>query len=319
MIWLILAMLLVGVFLSAFFSGSETGFYRVNRLRLVMDGMGGDWVARCLLWLTNNPALFIATTLVGNNMANYLTSLAIVLLIGEVWDEEWVELVGPVAVSPLVFVYCELLPKNLFYLAPNRLLRRGGLLFLLFAILFAPVSALLWALGRVLQRLVGASPSQARLALARKELQKIFEEGHEIGILLPAQRTLAQNLFAVAGRPVIQFATPIARVASVKLGMKKSEVLRLARRHRVSAMPVRDSTGPEPIGYLRIADVCLEESETITSVRPMLKFRQTEPHSAALIRMQSDKETLARVVDDKDSTVALLPLNKLTEPLFRGP
>ena len=32
----------VGLLLSAFFSGSETGFYRVTRMRLLLDGLAGD-------------------------------------------------------------------------------------------------------------------------------------------------------------------------------------------------------------------------------------------------------------------------------------
>jgi len=79
-IWLALFLLAAGIFLSAFFSGSETGFYRVSRIRLVLDGLGGDRMARLILWMTNNPSLFVATTLIGNNLANYMTSLAIVLL-----------------------------------------------------------------------------------------------------------------------------------------------------------------------------------------------------------------------------------------------
>ncbi len=43
----------IGVSLSAFFSGSETGFYRATRIRLTMDAMSGDIVARGLLWLAN--------------------------------------------------------------------------------------------------------------------------------------------------------------------------------------------------------------------------------------------------------------------------
>ena len=66
------AIFLTGLLLSAFFSGAETGFYRVTRVRLLLDGLAGDPIARGLLWLTNNPALFVATALVGNNLANYL-------------------------------------------------------------------------------------------------------------------------------------------------------------------------------------------------------------------------------------------------------
>ena len=69
MVWIFL-MLVIGIFLSAFFSGSETGFYRVTRVRLVIKALRGDRVSRGLLWLTNNPALFVATTLIGNNNNN---------------------------------------------------------------------------------------------------------------------------------------------------------------------------------------------------------------------------------------------------------
>ena len=77
MIWALL-LFVVSILLSSFFSGSETGFYRATRVRLTMDALAGSWVARGLIWLTNNPALFVATTLVGNNLANFLTSHAVV-------------------------------------------------------------------------------------------------------------------------------------------------------------------------------------------------------------------------------------------------
>ena len=64
----------IGLALSAFFSGSETGMYRVSRIRLVLDGLSGGRVARGIIQLLNNPAIFVATTLVGNNIANYLVS-----------------------------------------------------------------------------------------------------------------------------------------------------------------------------------------------------------------------------------------------------
>ena len=164
----VLALLLVGLCLSAFFSGSETGFYRVGRVRLALDARQGDPIAKALLWLTNNPSLFVATTLVGNNIANYVTSLAIVLatraLIGE--SNSLAEMIAPIAAAPFVFVYGELLPKNMFYLAPNRLLRLAGPIFLVFVVAFAPIAMVLGFLGWLLQLLVGESHVQVRQRLA---------------------------------------------------------------------------------------------------------------------------------------------------------
>jgi len=309
----------IGIFLSAFFSGSETGFYRVTRVRLLLDGLGGDTIARTLLWFTNQPALFVATALIGNNLANYLVSLAIVLLTQQMFGNSmlWVDMLAPVALSPIVFVYGELLPKSLFYRAPNLLLRRSGFLFVVFAIAFAPLSAMLWAFGRLLQRLVGEAPLQVRLTLARGELQQVLAEGEEVGILRPAQRHLAQSLFSFASHPVIELSTPVARVAMVEQGTLTQEVLRIARRHRAAIVPVVDAQ-QNLIGYVRIVDLCLSGAETVDAFLPLATIPAKEPLIAALIRMQSRKEELAAVVDDDKTIVGLLYADELTSRLFRS-
>lgn len=323
MIWLACLLFGVGIFLSAFFSGSETGLYRASRVRLVLDALGGDKTSRGILWLINNPALFVATTLIGNNLANYLCSLAIVLGTSVAFTGEMAsiaELIAPVVLSPIVFVYGELLPKNLFFYAPNRLLKLGGPLFLFFFILFMPAAVVLWLLGRVLEWLVGESPDQVRLRLARKELRDVLEEGHEAGILLPAQRMLAHNLFTCAAKRVTDFATPIARVGAIHEGMKRSDVLRLAKRHRVSVVPVRKENARELIGYVRVVDVYLDDSPTISlsHVRPLLRIGDQEVLAAAMIKLQSAKENVAQVVDTDGLPVGLLYERNMSDPMFRS-
>ena len=118
---LILLLFVLGVFLSGFFSGSETGFYRASRVRFVMDGLEGNRMSKRMLSLFNNPTLFVATILVGNNVANYLVSLAVVLAARALFpvNSGTAELLAPIALSPALFVYGELLPKSIFFMAPN--------------------------------------------------------------------------------------------------------------------------------------------------------------------------------------------------------
>jgi len=312
-------MFALGIFLSAFFSGAETGFYRVTRVRLLLDGLGGDPIARTLLWLTNQPALFVATALIGNNLANYLVSLSIVIMTQHALGSSifWLDLLAPVALSPIIFVYGELLPTSLFYRAPNLLLRRVGPLFVLFALAFAPLSALLWSFGRVLQAIVGEAPLRVRLTLARAELQQVLAEGEEVGILRPAQRQLAQGLFSFASHPVIELSTPVARVACVEQGAAASEVLRIARRHRAAIVPVVDRQ-QKLIGYVRIVDLCLSQDEVLNEFLPLANIPSTEPMIAALIRMQTNKEELAAVVNEEEEIIGLLYAEDLTSRLFRG-
>ena len=308
-----------GLFLSAFFSGSETGFYRVARVRLLLDGLGGDVIARGLLWLTNHPSLFVATTLVGTNLANYITSLAIVVgtqaLVGG--DGHVAELLAPLLLAPALFVYGELLPKNVFLKAPNRLLRSGGPLFLMFVGLFLPVSVLLCLLNRFLARLVAESPEQVQLTLARRELQRVLEEGREAGILHDAQQLLARAIFNLAKQPAARFATPLRDVPRARFNMTAAAVLRLARRYRIAAVAVEDGRR-RLTGYVRVIDLVLAPGNELGPVRPLLEIREDDTYVTALARMQSTKESLAQVVDAGGQMTGILTIGSLREPLLQG-
>lgn len=325
MIWISIALLIAGILLSAFFSGSETGFYRVSRLRLVLSSLDGDRIASKLLWLINNPSLFVATTLIGNNVANYVTSLAIVLLTRSVSDSSILEMIAPVLMSPMLFVYGELLPKNLFFQAPNKLLKLAGPLFLLFSALFAPAVAILWALSRVLEKSLGQSPNRVQLTLARKELGQLFEEGQEVGILQPAQRLLSQNFAAVASTPVREVCTPIAKANSLPENATLEQARKLAVRKQLSDIPVVQKKNNNVIGFIRTIDMLLKNvdddaasQEPIGDILPITKIRGEELVAEALIRMQANQQTLALVTGRTGKPMGLLSVDQLTNPLLQG-
>lgn len=315
----VIGIFLVSLLLSAFFSGSETGLYRIPRLRLVIDSLSGKTWSRVLLGLTNNPSFFVATTLVGNNVANYLTGLSIVLL-AQAWVGEFalVELISPILLSPIVFVYGELLPKNLFLQAPYRLMAMLAPAFVFFTILLSPLALVLWGLGRVVEWMVGTSPAKAQLSLARRELQQVLKESEEVGLLRPAQQALAQNLFTVASKHASEFGVPYQRLPAIRRGSSVREALRIARRNRLTALPVLGEKGRDPVGYVRTIDLNLQASTSIDEIRPLVEIHHQQLHSAVLIQLQSAKEPIAKLVDDQGVMTGYISVNDLVEPLLAG-
>ncbi len=309
-----------GAFLSAFFSGSETGFYRASRFRVVLSALDGDRIAKRLLWLINNPSLFVATTLIGNNVANYLTSLAIVLLARSVSSSNILEMVAPVLMSPLLFVYGELMPKNLFYQAPNRLLRFVGPLFLCFSVLFAPAVAVLWALSKVLEKVMGQAPDRVRQTLARKELGQLLEEGMEVGLLQPAQRQLNDSFAAFASTRVGQVCTPIGRAHLLPENTTGAEVIRLGRRKQLPDIAVYRDNQRNITGYVRTIDALLgkDDQQPLTGLLPLSSICSDELVAEALLQMQAKRQTLVKVVNRNDKIVGLLSIDQLTDPLLQG-
>lgn len=319
MIWFVL-LFIVGTALSAFFSGSETGFFRIPRLRLLVEAMAGSRIARGLLWAVYHPTVFVSTSLIGNNVANYVVSLAAVLATHR-WIEansSTAEFIAPLVLAPIVFIYGELLPKSLFFDAPYRLLMRCGPAYMFAIFLFAPITALLWLFSKVLGIVSSQSPQEIRLVLARRELADFLDEGHEAGILLPSQQVLVQGTLALAGQPVGQLATPAGRYARITTNTSKVDILRVAKRQRRAMIPVEEPRGKRRlIGYLRVIDLVLDPRPELPSLRPLVVLKAQENYLSALERLLAADRALGHVVNDDGNTIGFVTARQLTNTLLK--
>lgn len=315
MIWMAFALFFAGLVLSAFFSGSETGLYRVSRTRLVLDGLGGSASARAMVWLLNRPAIFVATALVGNNLANFITSFAIVLAIGEFFDASAVaELLGPVLMTPFVFVFGELLPKHWFFQAPYRLLLVVRPFLIVATILFLPISLILAALAAALQSVTGQTPFKLRLAMARGELAQVLRAGEEAGILHAGQRSLAEQIFEVGNRLAVSFAIPLDRLATVDLPIQSETAASMARRQNHPIVLVRNGNVIE--GYLRYAELAGEGNDV--EIRPIIKVKQTERHLPTLLKLYDEASEVALLCDEEENPLSVVTRRQLLQPLLKS-
>jgi putative hemolysin len=229
-------------------------------------------------------------------------------------------MLAPILMSPLLFVYGELLPKNLFYRAPNYLLRVSAPLFLFFTCLLSPVAAVLWGMGRLLEQCLGQSPEKIRLTLARKELQQVLEDGLEAGILHPTQRHLGQSFFLVASKEIGEICTPLGRVKSLSVDATREAVMKFARQKRIADIPVYRTSRSELVGYVRTVDLMVNDSSSLADLmRPLSVVKMTELFGETILQMQSSRETLVSVANSHGKIVGLLSIDQLTDPLLNGP
>jgi CBS domain containing-hemolysin-like protein len=316
-------MFLLGVLASAFFSGTETAFYRAGRVKLVIRALEKERISRFLVWLSNHPAFLIGTILIGNNIANYLVSFAIVTFVS-IWFVDGgasTEMAATLLLTPVLFVFGESLPKSACHQAPNRLLHAAGIPLAFFTLLLAPLSAILWSLSRFLERIVGQSPERLRLALARTEVKALLDEGQEVGVLHPSQRQLSHNFFLVAGKQVKQVCTPVNRVPAIKSNSDLASAIRLAQRYSMPDIPVYGTSRSELIGYVHLVDLLVLQGATkaIPKPKPFVEINGNEPFAEALLQMQTQRETLSLIVDGKGQKIGLLSIDQLTQQLLRGP
>ncbi|MCA9074079.1 MAG: DUF21 domain-containing protein [Planctomycetaceae bacterium] len=315
----VLLLFAIGLRLSAFFSGSETGFYRVSFPRLSIDAQAGDRVAKRLMWFARKPAYFVATTLVGNNLANFLTTFAIswgvVVLFGQVTNVT--EIASTMLMSPVVFLFGELLPKNLYYRAPLSLLRRDSTLFMAAYYLLMPASWPLVGVTKLIERLYPEGGRRTELFLGRSRLVQLMTQGRHEGLLTDVQNRLANGVLQTAPLPVTDSMTPCDRVLGVSEESSREEILKFARRYATPLVALhRASAAEDWFAYIRVLDVLTDTGPLRSLFRPMPILSPSASKLDALQQLQIDGE-LYGVVKEGETVRGVVNSRGLCEQLFR--
>ena len=309
----------LGLWLSAFFSGSETGFYRISFVRLSIDAHAGDRSASRLLWFARHPSAFVATTLIGNNVANFLTAQSVALAVtaavaspGVAW-----EIGGTLAISPVVFLFGELMPKNLYFRSPHRRLLRNAPLFRGFFYLFAPISAPLILLTRWLERFGPADQQAAPLVLGRKRLVQVLAEGHEQGLLADIQNRLVGGLFNTSRAPVESSIVPRHRIPGLPCTASREQLLDHARHYGLTEVAVhREGEAEEWFACVRVVDLAVGDGDVQELLIELPRMAPGTSRLDALLQLNDNAAPLGAVVQD-NHTLGLVNRRRLTEQLFR--
>ena len=311
---------IVGVRLSAFFSGAETGFYRTSHVRLTIDANAGDRAAERILRFAEKPSYFVATALVGNNVANYVTTLAIGIAAVQFADKSsgWAEIVGTLMVTPFVFIFGELMPKSLYYRAPLRLLRRDSGLFTLFFRLFLPVSFPLIWITMLLERFGNSNRSTIETVLGRKRLEQVLSQGRQQGILTEVQDRMIHGLLGTASQPVTTAMTPANRVLGVDESRSADEVIDYARQYGVHSVLVkRRDSETDWCGYVRVCDLVLSQRLPSLAFHELPQLQQSMTKRDALILLRQKRAAFGAIVAD-GQVIGTVSERGLIEQLVRA-
>jgi len=314
-----LFLFLIGLRLSAFFSGSETGFYRVSTLQLTLQRQRGDSVAASLFYFVTHPERFVATTLVGNNVANYLTTVAIGLMMSSVWQHASgaPEIIATLLLTPAIFVFGELIPKSLYYRAPMALLRSGSVGFRVFYFLFLPISYPLIRLSRFVSSFSKSDKRPVEVVFGRTRLYGVLEAGQREGLLSGLQRNLAENLMQVAELPVELAMEPAATIRGVSEDASMEDVLQMAERTESSSVLLHTpGKRYEWRSYVRIADMLSSGLAPRHVMLPLPEFATSTPRLEVLTAMFRNYSLYGAVMEG-ERCVGIIRRQTLVSQLFR--
>jgi len=301
---------IAGMVASFFFSGTEIGYYRVSRAKLVLDSLLGSKRSLYLLWLTNRPPVFISTVLLGNNLANYFVSMGAVLLFQYFFPNSSAALLSTVVVTPFVFIYGELLPKSIFLQVPTRLMRRAMPVYAVLVPVFMPVSLLLSWLNRFLAWLLGESSRKYALQMTDTELELIIGEGKNVGILQKFQQAMAEKIFKFRSVSLETLAIPPKRFPAVYESMTRKEMIQRARQTNSAWILTWDQLESgrksRPVGFYYFSDLLLSARDEPLPFRKLLEIPVSVSWSEAMGRMLTADVPFAVLISAQGECLGIL-------------
>ena len=100
--------------------------------------------------------------------------------------------------------------------------------------------------------------------------------------------------------------------------MSKSDVMRMAQRHRRTLLPIEDTrNGRRLVGYLRIMDLYLDSSASLPEPSPLVQLRDQQSCLSAMRILSQAEDALGQVVDSAGKTVGFVTGRELRMALLR--
>jgi putative hemolysin len=316
------ALIGVGLAMSFLLSGMESGVFALSRVRIRRLMRAGDSNARRLNRYLEQPEEFLWTILAGNMLANFGVAVLVVIGSDQFIREHPVLFGCGFAVGALLFyAFCELLPKMLFRLYPNRLCLWLSKPFGLVHLLLRPVVALLRWLSASLLRFSGGKTFAPRLFGTREELRVIMQESAQE--LSSEERSMINRVLDLQNLTVSHILVPMSRAATVSTDTPVGEALALCRERGLSRLPVwRAHDKPQRIaGVLNLKSllyrVDLDLKKTVGDYTVPTAFLDADMRlEEAMRHLQRAGQRLAIVLARDGREVGIISLQDILKALF---
>ncbi len=325
MVWLWLVAAVVCIGFSAFYSGCETGLYSVNTVRLRLAQRTGRRSAAILSRMLRDREGSIITTLVGTNLSNYLATACVVsIFIAMAVPDSKAELLTTLVLTPIIFVFAEVTPKELFRREANTLMSRLIRPLRISDLLFRATGAvaLLKGLARLAARCVRFGRDGALTSLGpRQQVATMLREGLGAGILTEEQSVIVDRVMSISTVRVRSAMIPRDSVRTVRVDAAPDRFLEQVRSHDYSRMPVL--SGPDKVvGIVHVFDVLADASSSGGLPRPVTDFMSPpldlEPDqtvTSALTEMQRRGVAMAIVTDPTGRFLGIVTVKDLVEEI----
>ncbi|MFN7675815.1 hemolysin family protein [Flavobacterium sp.] len=322
-----IGIIILCLILSAFFSGMEIAFVSSNKIYLEIEKKQDDFISKILTKLTEKPSKFIATMLVGNNIAMVVYGFFMGDLLMNWFRNlgyhftDLSNLLLQTSISTLiVLMTSEFLPKVFFQIYANSFIKIFALPAYFFYKLFYYFSSTLLGISDyVLKKFFKTEGDQITLSFSKVELGNYISEqmnaidDHEN---IDSEIQIFQNALEFSGVKARDIMTPRTEIVAVDLYSSVVELRELFIKTGYSKILVYHNTLDDIVGYIHSFEL-FKKPRTIKSVMIPVEFvPETVFIKDTMNLLTKKRKSVAVVLDEYGGTSGIITMEDIVEELF---
>ncbi len=320
---------IITLLFSAFFSGMEIAFISANKLQVELENKQGSLTGKVLSGFMQRPGQFIGTTLMGNTVSLVLYGIFMAYLLEdpirnvlpEVLNNEGVVLLVQTLISTIVvLVTAEFLPKSIFLLNPNSLLKIFAMPFLIIYLALYPVVWAIVGLSRFfITKILKLEYNEDKTVFTVTDLNSFIQD-HMNSSSEESEVDIDTKIFDNA----VEFKTvrlrecmvPRTDVVAIEVEDSIEELKKTFAESGHSKIIVYRDTIDEVIGYCHQLELFKKPKNIEEMLTPIIIAPESALANEVLIQFIQERKSLAWVVDEFGGTSGIVSMEDIIEEIL---
>lgn len=316
---LLLSIMFVLLFLSAFFSGSETGMMSINRFRLKHLSKKSR-AAKRVQTMLKRPDRLLGVILLGNNFVNIMASAIASIVAIRIWGDVGV-LIASILLTIIVLIFAEVTPKTLAALYPEKFAFPASNVLKVLLFVLYPLVWVVNVISNGLLKLLGVDIEKfSHSSLSKEELRTIVHETSER--VHSSHRSMLLGILDLEKIRIEDIMIPRNEIIGIDLANNWKAIKGQLASTQHTFLPVYEEDLNEIVGVLHVKHA-LHLLANEKSSKDKLKNILMEPYfvpegstlANQLVNFRTHKKRLALIVNEYGDLEGLITLEDIFEEI----
>ena len=308
--------------LSAFFSGMEIAYVSSNKIHIEIEKKQNNFLAGILIKLTKRPSKFIATMLLGNNIALVIYSLFMgEMLMAYIPLGGFSGLLVQTIISTIIILLtAEFFPKVFFQIYANTLVKVFAVPAYFFYVIFSFISEfVIWISDLILKLVFKTEGDTVQLSFSKLELGNYISEQMETAETqgeIDTEIQIFQNALDFSEIKTREAMIPRTEIVAVDIDTTPKELAKIFTESGLSKILIYNENIDDILGYVHSFEL-FKKPETIKKIlMPVIFVPETMLAKDVLNVLSKKRKSIAVVIDEYGGTSGIITVEDIIEELF---